>query len=185
MEFVHLECLNAWRQRPENPAAMRACTQCGFEYRVRTEEFVRVLLREDVIRVLTTLALAVLILLTGTLSWIPGVTDALYDATEWDPPPRYAESAWFHHLVVGLSVCGLLGFLANVAPIVRDLRHNFDPNALFGLVVMLTAHGNRGVRLFVFTGMVTAFVYVGKHIQMLARRAVMRFGEVVLDAGGE
>jgi hypothetical protein len=180
--YVHLSCLNAWRERPENPGALRQCSVCGYEYRLARARFARRMLGEDFAQVLAGLCLAGCILVAGLVvnAVLPAEwSDALWDFAELQKPSQ----DWVQRLVVGTAVVGGAGFALHLTELWEFVRDAGSINALASLGLMLAANGPRGLRLFSLAGLATAFYFMHETTRIWARRAAMRWGERVMAFG--
>ena len=187
LKHVHVECLNEWRTHAHNQHAHEACGTCGYRYNVQKNELVQLLLSDAFLAAATGAALLAGVLLAGFAAWAPRVADAFYDVVDWNPrdaAPALAgrSDAWVvDHLVLGTAACGIAGFAMHVSPILSELRERFDVNVASGVVLMLTANGRRGVRIFCVCGLATTYYFLADSVRRWSRRAAVRFGERVLD----
>jgi len=71
MRFVHVDCLNNWRNASRNPRSFYVCDQCGYQYNLERTRAAKWLEREDLVigfAVVGIIALAIGVALAGRLA---------------------------------------------------------------------------------------------------------------------
>mmetsp|Transcript_11704 Transcript_11704/g.17585 ORF Transcript_11704/g.17585 Transcript_11704/m.17585 type:complete len:358 (+) Transcript_11704:600-1673(+) len=67
VSFVHIDCLNTWRAT--SSTAFLQCSICRYEYRVQQSVLAAILKREDVLILLTVMAVCILMVSTGYVAY--------------------------------------------------------------------------------------------------------------------
>lgn len=91
MQYIHVECLNAWRRASANERSYYECHLCHYKYRIVRTKLALWLLLPETAAVLTAASILMCaLLLGGILSCIPAVdlVGRLYAMGEWHPPWR-------------------------------------------------------------------------------------------------
>jgi len=182
--LVHVSCLNAWRERPENPDAYFRCANCGYEYRLARARFAQLLSSEEYAAVGTIVTLISVIALVSVVSWaiIPlTLSNRFFDLMEWDPPDD--EYPQLRHVVFGASCVGLAGFLIHLSEMIAFVRDHGTMESMFAFGLGLIANGKRGLRIFAFCGLAVAYRLMFRECDRLIRRLFAAFGERVLEVG--
>lgn len=178
--LVHRNCLNAWREHPDNPQAHFQCVNCNYHYRIQDSWLRRYFTDADQFAIAYTVAfLFSIICLCATCSFLivpTQYTAILFEMVEWDPPNLFM---W--HLTVGLACVGGAGFLIHLNDLVHLMHNHGSLEHLVGVGLMLATNGGRNLRIFCLTGLSVAFHLMFKQCQQWSRRLYTTFGERVLE----
>lgn len=179
--LVHVSCLNAWRERPENPDAYFRCVNCGYQYRIARARFAQLLTSAEYANIGTVVMMVMMVLLGSVLTWavIPRViTDWFFEYVEWTPPDE--DYPPVRYLLFAISCIGLTGFFFHLAEMWAFVRDHGTMESVFAIGVGLTANGKRGIRIFAFCGLAVAYRMLYVACDRLVRRVFTAFGERVL-----
>ena len=179
--LVHVSCLNAWRERPENPDAYFRCANCGYEYRIARATFAKLLSSEEYAKIGTIVCMVSIVVLLSIISWLllPGEINAFFfDLAEWDPPDE--DYPFLRHFIFAILLCGLAGFLIHLSELIQFVRDHGTVETVFAVGLSLTANGKRGIRIFCICGLVVAYRLLFREFQRIVRRVFTDFGERVL-----
>lgn len=180
--LVHTGCLNAWRERAENPELYFKCANCGYEYRIARASFARLLSSERFVTLVAGLHLISTIGLVSCLSlalFPQEASDFLFGVLEYDPPD--VEYPFVRHVLFGMCCVGLVGFAIHLAELIEMIRSFGTVESAFALGLTLTANGGRGIRVFAACGLAVVFKLLFKSSERFSRRLLSRFGERVLE----
>eukprot|EP00299_Pterocystis_sp_00344_P015418 c7698_g1_i1.p1 GENE.c7698_g1_i1~~c7698_g1_i1.p1 ORF type:complete len:426 (+),score=74.05 c7698_g1_i1:42-1319(+) len=197
MQYVHLGCLNSWRQSSVNPNSMTRCDQCGHQYHVIKTQFASFLQRSDLIMFVSLVLLVLMIVGTGLVSRMLGlrIEEQFYQAVVWVPFWRTVHNPnidWrplqpvFDTLIAGGVTCGLAG-----AAVAFYLKYQQDQqqfmNALLPTVVFnACCVGYPIMRLVAAIGLYLSW----KHglylmVENKAKEWLLRWGEVLVEVRNE
>lgn len=187
MEHVHSSCLNMWREVNETPNASSGCMQCGQAYRIRKTAASEWLAKKEFAQVGAAVVMVSAIGSFAFMSFLLPTSffiDAFYEFAEL----RRADADWspvVKHVVFGSACVGLIAFALHLFEVIAFLRDHGTMESFFGVLLALTANGQRGIRVFCATGLATAVVFAFRNVQRVARKFAHTYGERVLDVDEE
>ena len=94
MKFVHVGCLQQWRQNSVNSVSYFQCQQCGFKYNIYRPRFANYLISAGqdhnhiLVHICSLLALLLATIISGFLSRFLLLDARIYDFINWNPPWR-------------------------------------------------------------------------------------------------
>ncbi|KAH9253593.1 hypothetical protein BASA81_008429 [Batrachochytrium salamandrivorans] len=179
--LVHRACLNAWREHPDNPAALSHCVNCNYRYQIRHSWFHVLFADADQFAIVFTvvfLSLIVCLVSLGSFLLVPNhLTNRMFRLVEWEPA-----NAWERHLAVGFGCVGLVGFAVHLNDVVQMVRHR---EHLLGMGLMVLTNGGKVVGVFCLSGLLVAFHLLFRRCQQWSRRMFARLGEHILPVVAE
>ena len=188
MRYVHVTCLNDWRQESANPRSFYECDQCHYQYNVERTKWAAVL--EDA-RVVRGFAAALLLLATCACALVLGPLGAasrFFRFVRVDPYHPYqvgslVAAAWCWQLDVIVS--GLLGVAAaGVAIAVRDAytaHRHMTHSWVLGVATALASNDVRIYRVFALFGSFAAAKAALGHSERLAKVLLTKWGTMILE----
>ncbi|OZJ04802.1 hypothetical protein BZG36_01857 [Bifiguratus adelaidae] len=127
MAWVHLNCLNRWRQESPRQESYIQCDTCGYRYNIARPKYVRVLANPVFVRLVTLFIVVFAIILTAYLVKVIDVVILHHSPLE-DPDwyEVHGPTIWWmdrFYFAVGLLCISLMGF---VYLVFHGLRYGLD-----------------------------------------------------------
>jgi len=160
IKFVHMECLNKWREQSCNPQSFLICDSCKFKYRLQ-RPYISMLIQSDkVVNTLTILSVASITIGSGT-----GITFLFGE--KWEPKNCF---------LYGITFFGLYGLAPQLPFIFREILLNywdkvfFESGAFFPIAGIVLLAGAAGA---------TSNTYM--QIKRMCRLLSKKLGERILE----
>jgi len=181
MAYVHVKCLNQWRCASSNPRSFFTCDQCGYSYRTRRTAVAAYLQSERLVWLTSSALVGVLTLLGALVPFAP--EQWLYHAAEWKP--RRAWGEWWGPIcdrcVAGLMLPALLGFMYELYQRLMRDRGGSVHGFLAALAIISFAQSSISPTM-LFCCAFYFWANLANGLRAIARRLLLRFGEVLLAA---
>ena len=168
MQYVHVGCLQQWRQNSVNSLSYFQCQQCGFKYNIHRPRFANYLIsaghdhNHNLVHACSLLALLLATVVAGFLSRLLLDPRVIYDFINWSPPWTYlldehveldSEDSWvdlmWRYLASSLDVLAfgalLIGFVVYLMLAYSKFREWYEMRNYAGIgltVAYLSQSGN-------------------------------------------
>jgi hypothetical protein len=195
MKYVHLGCLNSWREISKRRESFWQCENCNYRYNLRRTTWAKYLQNELMTQLLTFLIFLGLVFVSGYFAKfiIYIFSDADDNEIIVRPAgfPLYADtygksfsvSLWkpdWDHMVIGVYSVGALGFFYLFASFFRNPFGPF-PNLHISSRGTDNRAGYMVFGLFILIGIVKILYAIYRGVKKISQRFLSRLETVVLD----
>lgn len=197
MKYVHVGCLQEWRQNSVNSSSYFQCAQCGFKYNIYRPRLANYLLSAGqdhnhiLVRACSVLALLLATIMSGFLcSWFH-LDARFYDLMEWSPPWKdwdnsdagvvslYLASA----LDIFASGALFIGMLMFVVTMYSRMQMWYEMRNYVGIGLTLAylSQGGGIWRLSAIAGLMYAYYNLYERFRVLSKRLLHWLGDRVIE----
>jgi len=160
IKYVHVGCLEKWRELSANPNSVLKCPNCNYQYNLYRPLLAKFLKSEVVISVTAVAA-------TGVLTIGSGSTVVFLSKSKWNAN---------NVILYGFAVIGMLGITPRLPVIFQDVLQYLNWHKIMDQELLLPT----GAAL-LMVGVITTYTSVYQKVRAAARTMVKNLGERVLE----
>ena len=191
MQYVHVHCLNEWRNQSANPRSFYECDQCNYKYNLERTKYAAYLEDARVVRGAAALLLLAALLVGAAVLGSVGAEQHFYRLVDFHPtqPWRWGRrlgwvaAAWCWQL--DYVVAGLLGLAA--VGLHHTVRQAYQMNRMnnngwvMGVVTAFAVDGVRIARVFAAGGVLYSTHVARGVVEGAAKNMLTRWGTAILE----